>query len=127
MFLCASDLRPKLPQANTMVANKMSHGTICTNTFTGVESNKSAPMPPPMKLIRKSCLKLVWRTPETKFLPAMLEVSCDGESAMVEVMLAESGSSPASINAGKVIKEPPPAKTFCAPAYTPINAKKIRA
>ena len=110
-----------------MVANKISHGTICTKTFTGVDNNKIAPKLPPAKLTRKSCLKLVVPIPDTSFLPAMLEVSCDGESATVEVIFAERGSIPVSINAGKVIKDPPPAKTFCAPAYMPTNTRNMSA
>ncbi len=42
----------------------------------------------------------------------------DGKSTIIEVILADNGSNPTSIDDGRLIKNPSPANTFCAPAYT---------
>ena len=45
-----------------------------------------------------------------------------GNNAMVDVMFAASGLSPANNKVGKVMNEPPPANVFCVPAYRPDKA-----
>ena len=52
--LASTVLRKKLPQANSAVANRTSHGTRRANRAGGVASRMSAPIPPPTRLIANS-------------------------------------------------------------------------
>ncbi len=49
--------RTKLPQANTSVAKSTSQGTSAEKIDTGVTSNKTAPKPPPTRLIATKARK----------------------------------------------------------------------
>jgi hypothetical protein len=52
-------------------------------------------------------------------------VTWPGNRARVEAILAALASRPVSIKAGRVKKEPPPAKAFCAPAHKATQNKRI--
>jgi len=49
-------------------------------------------------------------------------MSCPGNSATAEVMLAARGGSPLRSSTGKVKNEPPPASEFYTPAMNPTMA-----
>jgi hypothetical protein len=97
----------KLPQANTAVANNISHGTRPAKKIGGVLSNNIAPNNPPARLMTNK-----WTKPSRPTLPASLRLAAAaviwlGNSAIVDMTLAASGFSPANSSAGKVMKEPP--------------------
>ena len=75
------------------------------------------PATPPTRLITAIALNDNGPTPETCDLPLQLEVNCPGNSATVEVILADSAVMPVSISAGRVRNVPPPASAFCMPAH----------
>ena len=117
-------LRRKLPHANIAVANNTSHGTSREKMDDGVFSSSKPPSAPPTTLMPNSALNGSRPAPVTRLRPARPDVTCPGNSATVEVMLAASGDMPDMISAGSVTKEPPPASAFCSPAHRP--AAKIR-
>ncbi len=80
-------------------------------------SSKIAPSAPPMRLMTASILKVSPAAPATCLRPVQPVASCAGKSATVEVMLAARASMPVSMSAGRVRKEPPPARAFCTPAH----------
>ncbi len=115
----------KLPHAYTQVANSTSHGTRRAKTDGGVLSSSNPPRAPPIRLMMNSARNDSVPTPETRLRPATPEVTCPGNSATVDVMLAASGGIPDRISAGNVMNEPPPASVFCRPAHRP--AARMRA
>jgi hypothetical protein len=72
-----------------------------------------------MKLMMASARNDSRSAPATSLRPAMPVVIWPGNSAIVLVILASLGSSPARMSAGSVMNEPPPASAFCAPAHSP--------
>src|SRR5690349_19870540 len=105
-------VRRKLPQAKAEVAKRTSHGTKRVKMVTGVLMSNSAPSAPPTQLMRNRCRKRICPTSLSRQRPAIAEVIWLGKSATHEVMLADRGFNPNRINDGRVMKEPPPARTF---------------
>src|SRR5271165_3823373 len=128
---CASPgsglLRKKLLQANSAVANSTSQGTRRAKTVGGVHSRMSAPSAPPTRLMANRVRMLRPGGLLESDRPVKPVTICAGNSAMVEVMLAARASMPVSINDGSVMKEPPPASAFCAPAQIEATNRTKRA
>lgn len=110
-----------------MVANITNQGTKRVKKLTGVFSSSTAPTMPPTTLKPNSAHKLSRPTPPANLRPASDEVIWLGNSAMVDVMLADSGFNPANSSAGNVMNEPPPASTFWVPAHKPASATNSNA
>src|SRR5208337_3097253 len=109
-------LRKKLPQANRTVANSTSHGTRRANTVGGVHRRISAPSAPPTRQMTNSTGNDRPGGLLESDRPVKPVTSWAGNSATVEVMFAARASMPVSISEGKVMKDPPPASAFWAPA-----------
>ena len=99
---------------------------MAANTLLGVAMSRKAPPMPPQKAMIASDRNDSRSAPETSERPARPVVICPGNSAIVDVMLASFGSSPAAISAGRVMNDPPPASAFCTPAHRPAaNSRSI--
>ncbi len=108
----------KLPQANSPVANSTSHGTSRAKKLDGVSNSSAAPTAPPARLMIARVRNFSPPAPKTMLRPTQPVVTWPGNRAMVEAMLAARASSPEKISAGRVTKEPPPARAFCTPAQS---------
>src|SRR5574337_1247509 len=106
----------KLPQAKMRVANRTSQGTSRANSVGGVKRRMAPPIAPPMRLMTKSLVMVSPGGVSACARPVTPVTTCAGNSATVEVMLAARASIPVSISDGRVMKDPPPASAFCAPA-----------
>ena len=117
--ICAwrdEERRKKLPQANTPVANRTRNGTSRSKKLSGVASSSKAPQTPPIRLTTARIRKLRPSAPDTWRRPVNPVATWPGNNAIVEVTLAALAPMPNSRRAGKVMKEPPPASAFWAPA-----------
>ena len=95
--------------------------TQLTGTYAGIGEQVKWGLNLAAKEINASARKLSRSAPDTSLRPAIPVVIWPGNSAMVLVIFANFGSSPASISAGRVTKDPPPANAFCAPAQSPAK------
>ena len=79
---------------------------------------------PPAKAMMASARNDRRSAPDTSDRPAQPVVIWPGNSAIVEVMLASFGSTPAATSAARVMNEPPPASAFWAPAQSPATSSR---
>ncbi len=108
----------KLPQVKRPVANSTSHGTSRAKKLEGVSRSSAAPTAPPARLITTRVRTFSPPAPAIMPRPTQPVVTCPGKSAMVEAMFAARASRPEKMRAGRVTKEPPPARAFWIPAQS---------
>src|SRR5262245_30060541 len=113
----------KLPTANTIVANRISHGTRLAKMRLGVYNKISAPHRPPTRPKANKFRTLNSATAMILRRYAHAPANVPENSATTLDAFASMGLSPANRRAGNVTKVPPPASEFRAP---PRNAAIMR-
>src|SRR2546429_2420523 len=113
----------KLPTANTIVANRISHGTRLAKIAVGVHNSRSAPISPPTRLKTNKPRTLNSATARIVRRYAHAPANVPENGATTLDAFASMGLRPANRSAGNVPRVPPPASEFRAP---PRNAAAMR-
>src|SRR4051812_10546158 len=102
------------PKVNVTAATSISHGSSRRKLESDVRTSRIAPARPPARLVRPST---AIQRRDVLMSPRYANVldTDAGQSASVDVAFALTGDTPATINAGSVRKDPPPATALSAP------------
>ena len=99
---------------NVAAAISISHGSSRRNASSEVRTSNSAPASPPSTLVTPSTTSHCRDDRSSRRYATVLDNDA-GQSASVDVAFATTGDTPATISAGSVRNDPPPATAFKAP------------
>src|SRR4051812_30952354 len=112
--------RSLFPKVNVAAATSISHGSRRRKLESEVRTKSCAPSSPPATLVSPRITSHCRDVLMSPRYANVLEIDA-GHSASVDVALATTGDTPATMSAGKVRNDPPPATAFSPP---PMAAAK---